>query len=140
MLATHFYLRCIFLWRVPSASSVDVLWQSAPAIRKTGIIPKIHGAAKPKQCCGHEAAPSLREDLYPQELLGSCQVKEEVFGRWREMMLLQTFQCDFGVFAAFSQGRQVGKDLFSLDGNILWIVRFSGEIYFKKSWKLYTIN
>lgn len=80
---------------------------------KNKIIPKYTY----KQCL--PAVRCLKTGLYPQELLGSCQMKEEVFCRRREMTLLQTFQCDFRVFTLVSQGHQVGKDLFCLDRNIL---------------------
>lgn len=62
-----------------------------PAFRVTAISPKILAAAKPKQCRRHQATADLRECLYPQELLGSCQMKEEVLGRRRKVTLLQTF-------------------------------------------------
>lgn len=47
--------------------------------------PKILAAAKPKQ---YRRSPDLREFLYSQELLGSCEMKEEVLCRRRKVVLL----------------------------------------------------
>lgn len=59
---------------------------TAPAIHQTVLIPKRtdqHSRSMLSPC-----SPESEAALYPQELLGCCQVKKEVLCRRREIMLL----------------------------------------------------